>query len=96
MRRPPTEIPGDPQCFDRNFVEKQFRGRGAPIDDLGPLFLKSRNPKFLSTRKKRVFCVAVFFESATKTTVLFFRGAPIFRQQNCINLPGFRFKNERQ
>ena len=77
MRRPPTEISGDPQFFDRNFVEKQFRGRGAPIDDLGPLFQKSK-PEISVKWEKRVFCVAVFFESATKTTALFFRGAPIF------------------
>ena len=51
---------------------------GGPLSTIWGLYFKSRNPKFLSSGKKRVFCVAVFFESATKTTVLFFRGAPKF------------------
>ena len=55
-----------------------LRGRWGPYRRFRAFFFKSRNPKFLPSGKKRVFCVAVFFESATKTTVLFFRGAPIF------------------
>ena len=51
------------QAFYRKLMKKTFRGRGPPIDDLGPLFQKS-NPKFLPTRKNRVFCVADFFEKS--------------------------------
>ena len=60
MRRPPTEISGDPQCFDRNFVEKQFRGRGAPIDDLGPFFQKSK-PEISAKWEKTCFLCCRFF-----------------------------------
>ena len=42
MRRPPTEISGDPLFFYQKLVENKFRGQGPPIDDLGPLFQKSK------------------------------------------------------
>ena len=44
--------------------------------------------------KKRVFFVADFFETATKTTVLFFRGALIDFQKKLTNSTKFQFKFE--
>ena len=81
MRRPPTEISGDPDFFYRNLLKKNFEV-GGPLSTIWGLYFKSRNPKFLSTRKKRVFRGVDFFEKTTKTTVLFFRGALVFSQKN--------------
>ena len=33
IRRPQTEISGDPMCFDRKFLKNDFGVRGAPISD---------------------------------------------------------------
>jgi hypothetical protein len=90
IRRPPTEISGDPEFID---WKKVFEVGGL-LSTIWSLYFKSKNPKFLSSGKKRVFCVANFFELATKTTVLFFRGAPKFFVNKLGNLPGVHSKNE--
>ena len=74
MRRPPTEISGDQEFTDRNFVKKYFEVGGL-LSTIWGLYFKSRNPKFLPTRKKRVFCVADFFEKPRKLRVIL-GGAP--------------------
>ena len=38
IRRPPTEIFGDPMCFDRKFLKNDFGVRRAPISDFWPFF----------------------------------------------------------
>ena len=83
MRRPPTEISCDPYFFTESYWEKNFEVGGPPSTIWG-FYLKSRNPKFRSSGKKRVFCVADFFEIATKTTVLSFRGAQNFLYKNLL------------
>ena len=63
MKRPPTEISGDPYFFYRKFMKKLFRGRGPPIDDLGPLFQKSK-PEISSKIEKNVFfCLKNWFSN---------------------------------
>ena len=49
------------QAHTRRFTSWEISGT-PKIDDFGPFF-KNRYPKFLPTRKKRVFRVAVFFLS---------------------------------
>ena len=73
LRRPPTEISCEPQFFDRNFVEKQFRGRGAPIDDLGPLFQKSK-PEISAKWEKTCFLCCRFFWIGNKSNSVVFSG----------------------
>ena len=60
MRRPPTEISGDPYFFYRKLLKKQFRGQGPPIDDLGPLFQKSK-PEISANSEKPCFLCCRFF-----------------------------------
>ena len=70
-----TKIFGESEFFHRKFVNKKFSRSGTPkIDDFGPFF-KNKCPKFLPTRKKRVFRVADFFEKSRKWG-FFFGGAP--------------------
>ena len=66
MRRVPTKIFGVLEFFYRKFVKNKFSRSGTPkIDYFGPFF-KNRCPKFLPTRKKRVFRLADFFEKSRK------------------------------
>ena len=60
MRRSPTEISDDPEFIYRNFVKKIFRCRGLPIDDLVPLFQKSK-PEISVKWKKTCFLCCRFF-----------------------------------
>ena len=84
MRRPPTEISGDPQCFDRNFVEKQFRDRGAPIDNLGPLFQKPK-PEISAKWEKTCFlCCRFFLNRQQKQQCCFFGAPQFFPQKNLV------------
>ena len=70
-RRVPTEIFGVSEFFYRKFVEKKFRGRGPQKSTFFGAFFKNQSSKFLPTRKKRVFCVADFFEKSRKWEVIF-------------------------
>ena len=76
-RRLPTEISGDQEFIDRNFVEKQFRGRGVPIDDLGPFFQKSKPEISVKWEKTCFLCCRFFLNRQQKQQCCFF-GAPQF------------------
>ena len=76
-RRTPTEISGDQEFIYRNFVEKQFRGRGPPIDDLGPLFQKSK-PEISAKWEKTCFLCCRFFLNRQQKQQCCFFGAPQF------------------
>ena len=54
MGRSPTEIVFVLEFFYRKFVKKNFAVGDPKIDDFGPFF-KTRCPKFLPIRKKRIF-----------------------------------------
>ena len=54
--------------------KKISRSGAQKIDDLGPIF-KNECPKVRPVRKKRVFCVADFFEKSRKWGFIF-GGAP--------------------
>ena len=90
-RRPPTEISGYPIFFKRKFSQNDFGVGGPPISDLWPFFRFSIWK--ISTTSEKTF-VANFFDTATKTTVLFFRGALIFLQKKLTNPTNFQFKFE--
>ena len=92
IRRPPTEISGDPMCFDRKFLKNDFGVRRAPISDFWPFFFDFRSQKFRPLRKNGVFRGVDFFEKTTKTTVLFFRGALLFSQKKRTNVTNLPFK----
>ena len=91
IRRPPTEISGDPMCFDRKFLKNDFGVRRAPISDFWPFFRFSIS-EISTTWEKRCFREVDFFEKTTKTTVLFFRGALIFSQKKRTNVTNLPFK----
>ena len=54
------------EVFLSKFCGKKFSGSGTPKIDVFGAFFKNRYPKFLPVGKKRVFCVADFFEKSRK------------------------------
>ena len=57
---------------------KKYFEVGGLLSTIWGLYFKSRNPKFLPSGKKRVFCVAVFFEIGNKNNSVVFSGRPNF------------------
>ena len=80
------------RSFLSKVCQKKFSRSGTPkIDDFGPFF-KNRCPKFLPTRKKRVFRVADFFEKSRKWRFIL-RVRPNFFSPKLINIAGLACKN---
>ena len=74
-RTVPTEIFGVSEFFLSKVCRKKVSRSGTSKSDVFGVFFKNQSSKFLPTRKKRVFCVADFFEKSIKWGVSF-EGAP--------------------
>ena len=91
IRRPPTEIFGDPMCFDRKFLKNDFGVRRAPISDFWPFFRFSIS-EISTTWEKRCFSRGRFFRKNNKNNSVVFSGRPDFSQKKRTNVTNLPFK----
>ena len=75
IRRPPTEISGDPMCFDRKFLKNDFGVRIAHISDFWPFFSIFDLRNFDHLGKTVFFERSIFSKKQQKQQCCFF-GAP--------------------